>query len=224
MAKYDHGGGCPCGLYAQCDPDCKMYKAPEKIWITTDTVTGLVTTSMEAATQYSTLDPVVESVTASPVSETKPTNPKDAIGCDKLPLHLWPTTASVLGALGLLDGALKYGRANWRATGVRASIYYDAARRHLDKWFEGEDCDPVEDENGNAVGSGLPHLAHALACLAIIVDAQSAGKLNDDRMYAGNGFRELLKDMTPHVKRLKALHAGKNPHHYTIADTSPTSQ
>ena len=26
MAKYDYGGGCPCGLYRECDPDCKEYK------------------------------------------------------------------------------------------------------------------------------------------------------------------------------------------------------
>lgn len=26
MAKYDHGGGCPCGLYKECDPDCREYK------------------------------------------------------------------------------------------------------------------------------------------------------------------------------------------------------
>ena len=23
MAKYDYGGGCPCGLYRECDPDCE---------------------------------------------------------------------------------------------------------------------------------------------------------------------------------------------------------
>lgn len=26
MAKYDHGGGCPCGLYKECDPGCREYK------------------------------------------------------------------------------------------------------------------------------------------------------------------------------------------------------
>lgn len=138
--------------------------------------------------------------------EKKATNPKDAIGSDKLPLHLWPETATVLGCLGLLDGALKYGRANFRAIGVRASIYVDACRRHLAAWFEGEDLDP---------DSGLPHLAHALACLAIVVDAQAAGKLRDDRQYPG-GYRKLVEEMTPHVARLKAKHAGKNPRHYTI--------
>lgn len=138
----------------------------------------------------------------------KQTNPKDLIGSDKLPVHLWPTTATAMGCLGLLDGMLKYGRSNWRASGVRSSIYVDAAKRHLDAWFEGEDCDP---------DSGLPHLAHALACMAIIVDAQAAGNLNDDRCFKG-GYRQLVTELTPHVARLKTLHAERSPRHYTIAD------
>lgn len=135
----------------------------------------------------------------------KPTNPKDMIGSDKLPLHLWPETATIFGALGLLDGALKYGRSNYRVIGVRASIYYDACRRHINKWFEGEDVDP---------DSGLPHLAHALACLAILVDAQAAGKLNDDRQFPG-GYSKLVEDMTPHVKRLKEKYQDRDVQHYT---------
>ncbi len=31
MAKYDHGGGCPCGLYKECDPGCREYKVPKII-------------------------------------------------------------------------------------------------------------------------------------------------------------------------------------------------
>jgi hypothetical protein len=137
---------------------------------------------------------------------SKPTNPKDAIGSNKLPLHLWPETASALGSLAFLEGALKYGRGNFRAIGVRASIYVDAARRHLNKWFEGEENDP---------DSGLPHLSHALACIAIIVDARAAGKLNDDRQYPG-GYVALLNELTPHVARLKEKYADRNPQHYTI--------
>jgi len=138
----------------------------------------------------------------------KNTNPKDAIGCNKLPLHLWPETATNLGCIALLDGMLKYGRANWREAGVRASIYYDACRRHLAAWFEGEEDDPQ---------SGVPHLGHALACLAILVDAKVAGKLKDDRMYPTN-FRQQVDELTKHVARLKALHADKNPKHWTIQD------
>jgi hypothetical protein len=111
-----------------------------------------------------------------------------------------------MGCLGLLDGMLKYGRQNWRAAGVRASIYVDAAKRHLDAWFEGEDHDP---------DSGLPHLAHALACLAILVDSQAAGNLNDDRAFPG-GYRHLVDKLTPLVPILKELHSDKNPKHYTI--------
>ncbi len=29
MAKYDHGGGCPCGLYRECPPSCSNY-TPDK--------------------------------------------------------------------------------------------------------------------------------------------------------------------------------------------------
>lgn len=140
--------------------------------------------------------------------KTKPTNPKDAIGSDKLPLHLWPTTASIVGSLALLDGALKYGRSNFREIGVRSTIYYDAAIRHLQAWMEGEDKDP---------DSGVLHLGHALACIAILIDAEAAGKLNDDRCIPG-GYRKLVTELTPEVARLKALHAKRDPKHYTIQD------
>ncbi len=135
----------------------------------------------------------------------KPTNPKDAIGSDKLPLHLWPATATAMGSVAMLNGMLKYGRSNFRAIGVRSSIYIDAAQRHLTAWFEGEEVDPDD---------GVPHLAAALACIAILIDAEAAGKLNDDRMYAG-GYRAILDRLTPHVARLKKLHASRAPKHYT---------
>ena len=138
----------------------------------------------------------------------KPTNPKDAIGSDKLPIHLWPATATALGSIAMLNGMLKYGRSNFRAVGVKTSIYIDAAKRHLDAFFEGEECDPDD---------GVPHLAAALACIAIIVDARAAGKLNDDRQIAG-GYRQFVGELTPHVKRLKELHKDRAPKHYTKAD------
>lgn len=141
---------------------------------------------------------------------SKESNPKDMIGSNKLPLHLWPNTATAMGCLGFLNGMLKYGRSNFRIHGIRASIYYDAAKRHLDAWFEGEACDPDD---------GVPHLAAALACIAIIVDAQAAGKLNDDRAVEG-GYRALVDRLTPHVPRLKALHEDKDPYHFTIADSA----
>lgn len=135
-------------------------------------------------------------------------NPKDAIGSAKLPLHLFPNTAIAMGSIACLNGMLKYGRSNFRAVGIRASIYYDAAKRHLDAWFEGEECDPDD---------GVPHLAAALACVAIIIDAQATYKLNDDRMIEG-GYRKLVNELSPHVDRLKKLHSKRTPKHYTITD------
>lgn len=146
------------------------------------------------------------------MSSTKDSNPKDIIGSDKLPLHLWPETATILGSLALLDGALKYGRSNFRAVGVKFSIYHDAAKRHLNALFEGQDLDP---------DSGLPHTAHVLACMAILIDAKAHGKLTDDRQYhESDGYLKLVGEMTPHVKRLKEKHADKSPKHYTIGDNN----
>lgn len=31
MAKYDYGGGCPCGLYRECIPQCEHYVPQKKI-------------------------------------------------------------------------------------------------------------------------------------------------------------------------------------------------
>lgn len=99
-------------------------------------------------------------------------NPKDLIGKNKFPMGLWPTTATALGSLVLNFGALKYGKYNWRHTAVRASIYSDALERHMAAWKDGVDTDTE---------SGLPHLAHALACLAILIDASASDSLIDDR-------------------------------------------
>ncbi len=106
------------------------------------------------------------------MNEVKDSNPKDALGIRKAPFSTVP--APVIAELGLamLEGALKYGRHNYRVIGVRTSVYYDACRRHLDAFWEGQDIDPE---------SGLPHVIKAMACLAIMRDAQYQGKLTDDR-------------------------------------------
>src|SRR5262245_34849479 len=73
---------------------------------------------------------------------SKPSNPKDIIGSNKVPVSLFPSTAIALGSITMLNGLCKYGRDNFRAVGVRASIYVDAAMRHLQAWNEGEEVDP----------------------------------------------------------------------------------
>lgn len=139
------------------------------------------------------------------------TNPKDAIGSLKLPLHLWPTTATAVGCLGLLEGDVKYGVNNYRSgDGVLASIYVAACKRHLDAWYENEEAAP---------DSGIPHLGNALACLAILVDAQAHGKLVDDRAYTPtNGYRRLVEQLTPLVAKVQAQHKDRKPKRWTAMD------
>jgi hypothetical protein len=104
-------------------------------------------------------------------------NPKDAIGVKKAPLDLVPPAAFIAMSDALADGAAKYGPANWRENdGVKATVYYAAALRHLFAWADGEDV---------AEDSGVHHLAHAAACLAILLDAQEIGQMIDDRPTRG---------------------------------------
>jgi hypothetical protein len=71
-----------------------------------------------------------------------------------------------------MDGARKYGPYNWREEGVSAVTYVSAAMRHLRDWLDGEE---------EAPDSGVHHLGHAVACLAIILDSIEVGNLVDDR-------------------------------------------
>lgn len=104
--------------------------------------------------------------------DKKDTNPKDAIGCKKPPLSVVPMNVVFEIGLAMMEGMLKYGRHNYRVSGVRASIYFDALMRHIGAWWEGEDLDP---------DSGLNHVTKAIACLVVLRDAMMQGKLADDR-------------------------------------------
>lgn len=108
---------------------------------------------------------------AQPV-ERKATNPKDAIGVLKVPFSVVPWRVIGEIALGLLEGALKYGRHNYRVSGVRASVYFDAAQRHMTDYWEGTDIDPV---------SGLHHITKALSSLIVLRDAMLNNMCTDDR-------------------------------------------
>jgi hypothetical protein len=103
-------------------------------------------------------------------------NPKTAQGALKVPLHLVPPSAVHFLALAFKDGAAKYGPYNWREKGVSASVYVGAAQRHLAAFWDGEDL---------SADAQVHHLAHVMACCAIVLDAMTVGKLNDDRPPAG---------------------------------------
>ena len=138
-----------------------------------------------------------------PLAE-KSSNPKDLIATDKVPLSLVPDTTKVYLALGHLEGNLKYGLVNWRETGVKASVYLDALDRHVAKWKNGEWADPE---------TNVPHLANALACLSIIVDAHECGKLVDDRPKAAPVSRT-MEIAASVVKHLRTIFGGKKPIDY----------
>lgn len=99
-------------------------------------------------------------------------NPKAQEGAVKDPLGLFPPVAMKLISLVMQHGANKYGKENWRETHIKESTYYHAMQRHLTAWFDGEDLDP---------DSGLPHLAHVAASVAILLDADNQGCLSKDR-------------------------------------------
>lgn len=103
-------------------------------------------------------------------------NPKTAIGVTKVPLHLVPPSAKHFLAQALADGARKYGPYNWREHAISISVYKAAMERHMDAFWDGEDY---------ASDSGVHHAAHAMACLAIMLDAMTIGKLHDDRPSKG---------------------------------------
>ena len=120
---------------------------------------------------------------------TDSTNPKDLLGIKKVSLTLVPPSSIIYQALAMEDGARKYGPYNWREKKVRTSIYIDAALRHIQSYFDGEEL---------AEDSQKPHLGHALACLGIIIDAATSGNLIDDRPKAGVASSLLKKySMTP---------------------------
>ena len=102
----------------------------------------------------------------------KETNPKDMIGMKKVPISTLSCAVLYEMGLGMLEGARKYGRHNYRAMGVSATVYYDAAIGHLMDWFEGEDID--ED-------SGLSHVTKAMTALLVLRDSMLCGNWVDDR-------------------------------------------
>jgi hypothetical protein len=99
-------------------------------------------------------------------------NPKSRLGVMKPRIVLVPPASLVYEALAMEHGAEKYGAYNWRKDKVVASIYVDAAMRHLLAWIDGEEY---------AADSHVHHLAHAKASLGVLIDALELGNLVDDR-------------------------------------------
>jgi hypothetical protein len=119
-------------------------------------------------------------------------NPKDLLGIKKVSISKFPAVAVLHGAHAMMNGADKYGPYNWRDKAVIASIYIDALIRHVLAWLEGEE---------NATDSDAHHLGHALACAAILLDAQETGTLVDDRPNGRKIASKVLNRINKKIER-----------------------
>lgn len=144
---------------------------------------------------------------AETAAEIKDTNPKAAIGVTKVPLHLVSPIMKAYQSIAQFLGNVKYGGWNWRAGGVRCSIYVGALLRHVDKWYEGEELD--ED--------GTPHLANALTCLTMLIEAQYRGVLEDDRP-PSTDLKPLYSDIEKMMVQIREKYKDRTPKHWTIKD------
>lgn len=144
--------------------------------------------------------------------DVKATNPKDIIGSKKIDLGLVPVTLTIGAATAFLEGALKYGRFNWRVAGVRVSVYIAALLRHVFKYYNGQNADSK---------TRVLHIDNAIACLGIIRDAEVYGKLVDDRPPCPDtdAVAEMIDAQEEIVAHLNELFKSHAPHQYTIADT-----
>lgn len=145
------------------------------------------------------------------MSDGKSSNPKDDAAIDRVPLSLVPTSAIAEEAMAFLEGHNKYGAYNWRVAGVQCSVYVDAARRHLDKFWNGQDRDPT---------SLVHELASVRACCAILIDSFEIGNINDDRppRYEAGSHLEKLRATVRHLN--KTVTGG--PGRYTQKHKRPT--
>lgn len=146
--------------------------------------------------------PVESAVDTKP---TKPTNPKDAAATDRVPLGLLSPIAKAHWALAQHCGRAKYGAWNWREAGVRASIYIDAIGRHTDGYLSGETYDPADNTH---------HLGNIMACCAILLEAEAAGKLTDDRPPTLD-MRPTYAEVQRRLADLTTKYADRNPKHWT---------
>lgn len=127
---------------------------------------------------------------------SKASNPKDSVGVRKWRQYATvPATVMAEVGVAMLEGAAKYGRHNYRVAGVRASVYVDAAKGHIDQWWEGEDFDP------DVPGQKLSHVTKAIASLVVLRDAMIQKMLTDDRPPKAN-LEQVRADMQVTVEAI----------------------
>lgn len=128
-------------------------------------------------------------------------NPKAVAGRQRFPqLSVVPSTSLAWLAEAHADGATKYGALNWRRDAHSMSSLIDAAIRHLLALKEGEDA---------AQDSLLPHAAHVMAGMSVLLDAQACGTLIDDRVEPRKDAWEKVRGEIARIRERRA--ASKSP-------------
>ena len=93
---------------------------------------------------------------------------------------------SIAAILRVLEyGARKYAEGGWAHVPDARRRYYDAAQRHLETWWGGEETDPE---------SGEPHLAHAACCLLfLLAGAETPALVRESRSVHAHACRVCLR-------------------------------
>jgi hypothetical protein len=90
---------------------------------------------------------------------------------NKLEWDLLPIDALCVIIMVFMFGAKKYGKRNWE-NGMDWSRMYNAACRHMTKWYVGQTFDEE---------TGINHLAHAIVSLMMVLSYQIRNIGVDDR-------------------------------------------
>jgi len=188
MAKYDHVGGCPCGLYRECPPDCELYggktMASESEVNQGSIVSPLIVGGavLGPPVQLPTMPPAIpgevvkiherlfEISDASKAEMAAGRATKDDWG--KLRFDLIPPLPLADLAAIYTMGAAKYSDNNW-LNGMSWRRVRAAIERHLNAFDSGEDLDPE---------SGLPHVMHAAWGCFTLAQYMRTHKDWDDRV------------------------------------------
>ena len=176
-------------------------------WIPTSYLSEDCTTpfteSQKAGRYHMYRRPVGADAIGGPQIPVKESNPKDSVGVTKPPIHNIPRSVLSEVGMALAEGEYKYGGYNWRAVGVRASVYLDALDRHMTAWWEGEDLDP---------DCGLSHITKAISALMVLRDGMIQENWVDDRPPKSKMDRkELAGQYKEMLSRLKSLQPEPTP-------------
>lgn len=110
-------------------------------------------------------------------------NPKDAVGSQKYPMTTVSQAVMAEVGVAMLEGALKYGRHNYREAGIICGVNMAAIFRHFQAFWEGEDLDPdtkaVDPKTQREVA--LSHVTKLIAAATVLRDGMLMGNWVDDR-------------------------------------------